>query len=150
MNYYYTDPSKGIDHVVGPVTLEGLQTAYIEDVISEKASVAAGGTEKWEQLLDVLNRASAGEQYSPPEPTISFEEWKERAIKKNATLGYLPKSELLEKYQQEFGFSALHQSPHMIHQKILEELKTLNSQFFWFKFSIGVLIFVYMIFGIIG
>ena len=149
MSYYYTDPSKGIDHVVGPVTLEGLQTAYIEDVISEKASVAAGGTEKWEQLLDVLKREPANEQL-PPELTISFEEWKERAIKKNATLGYLPKSELLEKYQQEFGFSALHQSSHMIHQKILEELKTLNSQFFWFKFSIGVLIFVYMIFGIIG
>ena len=55
MSYYYTDPSKGIDDVVGPVTLEEIRKAYTDGEISQNASVNESGMDTWEPLLAVLN-----------------------------------------------------------------------------------------------
>jgi len=55
MNYYYTDPSTGVNEVLGPLPLDEITRIYIESGISKKALVCPEGSEEWISLLDFLS-----------------------------------------------------------------------------------------------
>ena len=52
MNYYYTDPSTGVNEVLGPIPPEVIGAIYTGGVISKNALVCPEGSEEWVSLFD--------------------------------------------------------------------------------------------------